>query len=191
MVSSLTKANKEEKSQVKQDEETLLCHSQTSAFTKVQPKSQTSLSDKETLSQGSEEYKTQASPPKRRRRKTKELDIRKNLVNLRLSILSGDVIGFFRSPKKAIGYNKTTFKRRSRYIGVSRNNANWQAMVNVGHVKKYIGTYREETQAARAYDLYSVALRGEDATLNFDYNASEMLERIEYFLENNSVKFNA
>ncbi|CAI2367173.1 unnamed protein product [Moneuplotes crassus] len=152
----------------------------------IQAKYQTSLSEGETMTEESKQTRNPLPVLKKRKRKTYELDIRPNLVKLRAHILNKHVSGFVSQSKKAKCSNKRPLSRRSRYIGVSRNNENWQALINVGKVKKYIGTFVDELEAAKAYDLYSVAIRGEDASLNFDYTAEEMLERIEYYLGNKS-----
>eukprot|EP00344_Euplotes_crassus_P004055 CAMPEP_0197016646 /NCGR_PEP_ID=MMETSP1380-20130617/79083_1 /TAXON_ID=5936 /ORGANISM="Euplotes crassus, Strain CT5" /LENGTH=131 /DNA_ID=CAMNT_0042443621 /DNA_START=308 /DNA_END=700 /DNA_ORIENTATION=- len=131
------------------------------------------------MSERSEERRSEASAPKRRKRKTKELDIREKLLRLRERILNHSLTEFISSSKKAQSAHRMKIKRRSKYIGVSKNTSNWQALINIGHIKKYIGTFATELQAARAYDLYSVALRAEYGSLNFDYTADEMLERIE------------
>ncbi|CAI2370163.1 unnamed protein product [Moneuplotes crassus] len=126
---------------------------------------------------------------KKRNCRSNKLDIAQQLVSLRWSILNNYVTGFTSSSKKAKSAHKKHLRRRSKYIGVSRNNANWQALINIDQIKRYIGTFGEELQAARAYDLYSVAMKGEEASLNFNYSSEEMLERIDYFLEHNSVKY--
>ncbi|CAI2378180.1 unnamed protein product [Moneuplotes crassus] len=129
-------------------------------------------------------------PPLRKKRRSRnELDITHKLLSLRWRILNCYVTEFTSSSKKAKNASKKQLRRRSKYIGVSRNNSNWQALINIDQIKRYIGTFVDELQAARAYDLYSVALRGQEAFLNFDYSAEDMLERIEYFLEHKCVKF--
>eukprot|EP00344_Euplotes_crassus_P011282 CAMPEP_0196997208 /NCGR_PEP_ID=MMETSP1380-20130617/2877_1 /TAXON_ID=5936 /ORGANISM="Euplotes crassus, Strain CT5" /LENGTH=168 /DNA_ID=CAMNT_0042413369 /DNA_START=190 /DNA_END=693 /DNA_ORIENTATION=- len=152
--------------------------SKASAFKRVQKKSQKSLSERETLSEESEEYRVKDYQEKEPT-KHKGLDISDKLMALRTSLLEQSITGFTSSQKKAKSVNKKYLKRRSKYIGVSRNNANWQALINVNKSKKYIGTFADELEAARAYDLYSVAIRGKEASLNFDYSAEEILERIE------------
>ncbi|CAI2374428.1 unnamed protein product [Moneuplotes crassus] len=140
----------------------------------------------------SEEAKQEVRSPvvlKKRRRRTELLDISQKLLKMKASILKQYVKGFESVRKRAKSANQKNFSRRSKYIGVSKNICNWQALINVGSVKKYIGTFVDEHQAARAFDIYSIALRGEKAPINFDYTAKEMLERIEYFLENNSVMY--
>ncbi|CAI2380272.1 unnamed protein product [Moneuplotes crassus] len=119
----------------------------------------------------------------KRSRKTTEIDIQQSLLNLRNQILNRRVTGFNRSQKRARSDNSKSLRRRSHYIGVSRNNDNWQALINVDQVKSYIGTFTDELEAAKAYDLYSVAIRGQEAALNFDYSAEEMLEIIEDYLK--------
>mmetsp|Transcript_16055 Transcript_16055/g.15776 ORF Transcript_16055/g.15776 Transcript_16055/m.15776 type:complete len:136 (-) Transcript_16055:31-438(-) len=119
---------------------------------------------------------------------SQKLDIKQKLISLRWRILNQYVSVFVSSKKKAKSVTKKNLKRRSKYIGVSKNNANWQALINVNQIKKYIGTFTNEIQAARAYDLYSVAMKGEEASLNFDYTPSDMLERIQYFLEHDYIK---
>ncbi|CAI2380284.1 unnamed protein product [Moneuplotes crassus] len=126
--------------------------------------------------------------PKRRKRRTSELDIKHRLLKLKDRILYTYMLGFSSTKKKAKTANKILLSRRSKYIGVSRNNSNWQALINVGESKKYIGTFENELQAARAYDLYSLALREDQGSLNFDYSKEEILERIEYYLKYNCVK---
>eukprot|EP00344_Euplotes_crassus_P008270 CAMPEP_0197006032 /NCGR_PEP_ID=MMETSP1380-20130617/32781_1 /TAXON_ID=5936 /ORGANISM="Euplotes crassus, Strain CT5" /LENGTH=156 /DNA_ID=CAMNT_0042425429 /DNA_START=215 /DNA_END=685 /DNA_ORIENTATION=+ len=123
---------------------------------------------------------------KKRKRQAKELDIKQRLIEMRWRILNHLVTGFASSPKKAKSAHKKQLRRRSKYIGVSRNNSNWQALINVDQVKRYIGTFVDELEAAKAYDLYSVAMNGEEASLNFDYTAQEMLQKIEHYLEKNS-----
>ncbi|CAI2375766.1 unnamed protein product [Moneuplotes crassus] len=159
-------------------------------------KSCTKMSDKKTshhensISLNSHEFESQHKQSiclskifGKRKRKTPELDLRKSLLKLRNLILNRFVTGFASTRKKARTANKKQLRRRSRYIGVSRNNDNWQALINVDQVKNYIGTFTDELEAAKAYDLYSVAIRGQGAALNFDYSAEEMLKKIEIYLK--------
>uniref|UniRef100_A0A7S3KSC9 AP2/ERF domain-containing protein n=1 Tax=Euplotes crassus TaxID=5936 RepID=A0A7S3KSC9_EUPCR len=155
--------------------------SKASAFKRVQKKSQKSLSERETLSEESEEYRVKDYQEKEPT-KHKGLDISDKLMALRTSLLEQSITGFTSSQKKAKSVNKKYLKRRSKYIGVSRNNANWQALINVNKIKRYIGTFSSELQAAEAYDLYSFAIRGEQAPLNFAYTPLQMLTKIETFL---------
>ncbi|CAI2378163.1 unnamed protein product [Moneuplotes crassus] len=119
---------------------------------------------------------------KKKKRYREELDITKKLKGLRWLILNQYITKFTSSRKNAKSSTKDLLRRRSKYIGVSRNNANWQALINVNKIKRYIGTFSSELQAAEAYDLYSFALRGEQAPLNFAYTPLQMLTKIETFL---------
>ncbi|CAI2382744.1 unnamed protein product [Moneuplotes crassus] len=152
---------------------------------------QTNISIRPVVQQNIEQHGNVEPLLRKRRRNTKELNITERLTDLRLRILSGYVTKFTCSAKKAKSTHKKNLRRRSKYIGVSRNNSNWQALLNVDQIKKYIGTFTNELQAARAYDIYSVAMRGEEASLNFNYSGEEMLERIEYFLEHKTIKFDS
>ena len=51
-------------------------------------------------------------------------------------------------------------RRGTRYIGVTKNANRFQAMVLVGNMKQYIGTYRTEEEVARAFDKHSLWFRG-------------------------------
>lgn len=46
--------------------------------------------------------------------------------------------------------------RRSRYIGVFKNGKRWQTILSIKNRKKYCGTYKLETDAARMFDLISI-----------------------------------
>eukprot|EP00344_Euplotes_crassus_P001937 CAMPEP_0197005150 /NCGR_PEP_ID=MMETSP1380-20130617/28091_1 /TAXON_ID=5936 /ORGANISM="Euplotes crassus, Strain CT5" /LENGTH=160 /DNA_ID=CAMNT_0042424187 /DNA_START=215 /DNA_END=697 /DNA_ORIENTATION=+ len=157
----------------------------------VQKKIQTNLSKSDTNSIRQAQMLNEKLAPTKRKRNTKELDIRQGLLDLKMSILNQCVTGFTSTPKKAKSAHKKHLRRRSKYIGVSKNNSNWQALINVDQVKKYIGTFADELGAARAYDMHSVALSGEEASLNFNYSTEEMLERIEYYLTHNSAKIDS
>mmetsp|Transcript_12267 Transcript_12267/g.12305 ORF Transcript_12267/g.12305 Transcript_12267/m.12305 type:complete len:111 (-) Transcript_12267:2-334(-) len=106
---------------------------------------------------------------------------------MRNRILKDLTISFSSSSKKTRETTGASLSRRSQYIGVSRNNSNWQALINVKNTKKYIGTFEDELEAAKTYDIYAVAMRREKALLNFSYTAQEMLTAIDHFLEHGST----
>ncbi|CAI2378955.1 unnamed protein product [Moneuplotes crassus] len=124
---------------------------------------------------------------KRRSRSTK-LDIRKRLIRLKKRILAKNILEFSHSVRKTRGASDKYLGRRSQYIGVTKNTTNWQALINVKGAKKYIGTFVHEVEAAKAYDLYSVAMKGKKASCNFTYTGKEMTKMISYFLTHGSIK---
>ena len=75
--------------------------------------------------------------------------------------------------------------RGSRYRGVSRNGNQWQVfylfnkkvLIMVSKKKRYVGSYSNEEQAARAYDKAALQNHGTKAKTNFDY-VDEDLKRI-------------
>lgn len=68
--------------------------------------------------------------------------------------------------------------RSSKYIGVSKNGDNWQALINYQHTKKYIGTYSSDLEAAVAYDFYSIAIKGLKNNINFSYDIETVIDMI-------------
>ena len=77
--------------------------------------------------------------------------------------------------------NKSVSKRRSRYIGVTHNSANYQALIVVNRKKIYVDTFAEELLAAITFDFYSMLLHGIKATTNFSYSAEEVKEMLRSF----------
>uniref|UniRef100_A0A7S3KSN4 AP2/ERF domain-containing protein n=1 Tax=Euplotes crassus TaxID=5936 RepID=A0A7S3KSN4_EUPCR len=117
-----------------------------------------------------------------------KLNINPGLIRLRQRLLDHKILGFTRKLKKTRYTSDKYLGRRSQYIGVSKNNIHWQALINVNYAKKYIGTFLDEIEAARTYDLYALAMQGESASLNFDYTPQEMLEAIEHYLQHKYSK---
>ena len=64
--------------------------------------------------------------------------------------------------------------RGSRYRGVSRNGNQWQVLIMVNKKKRYVGSYSNEEEAARAYDKVALQNHGNKAKTNFDYNEEEV-----------------
>jgi hypothetical protein len=67
--------------------------------------------------------------------------------------------------------------RGSRYRGVSRNGNQWQVLIMVSKKKRYVGSYSNEEEAARAYDKVALQNHGTKAKTNFDY-ADEEVKKI-------------
>ena len=75
----------------------------------------------------------------------------------------------------------TTSKNRSRFIGVSKNGPNWQALISVNKKKMYVGTYDTEVGAAKAFDMFSLILNKLSAVTNFSYTRPEILNLAEEY----------
>mmetsp|Transcript_37796 Transcript_37796/g.43439 ORF Transcript_37796/g.43439 Transcript_37796/m.43439 type:complete len:80 (+) Transcript_37796:429-668(+) len=72
-------------------------------------------------------------------------------------------------------------------MGVSRNGDNWQALINYEGVKKYIGTFATEKEAAVAYDFYSIVLHCHKAKINFGYDTETVMEMAENYSHNGKL----
>jgi hypothetical protein len=57
--------------------------------------------------------------------------------------------------------------RGSKYRGVSRNGKTWQVLIMINRNKNYIGNFKSEVEAARAYDEYAMKFHKSKARLNF------------------------
>ncbi|CAI2383466.1 unnamed protein product [Moneuplotes crassus] len=128
---------------------------------------------------------------KKRRRRSTKLEIKSKLIRVRAQILKKGISAFYSSPKKARGNLPGNSNRRSKYIGVSKNNVHWQALINIGRAKKYIDIFACEQEAARTYDLYAIALKGVKAGLNFDYTTEEMISMIDSYLKHKRVEISS
>ena len=82
---------------------------------------------------------------------------------------------------------KANSKRRSDFIGVSKNGPNWQSMISILKKKIYIGTYQHEREAAIAFDFYSILIHHFNAKTNFSYSKSMIMEMFINFRSNENV----
>ena len=131
---------------------------------------------------------TSSKAAKGRNGKKKALpQIDQKIKQVFLNLETGNISEFTASKKKVKGFFSNKSGRRSMYIGVSKNNYNWQVLINVGNKKKYIGTFPTQKEAAIAYDFYSVALHSEKAKTNFNYSGSLMKEMIQSYLNSASA----
>jgi hypothetical protein len=92
-----------------------------------------------------------------------------NLVNKEDAIL-------IPAKQKASPRTNTNSSRRSSYIGVFKNGPNWQALISIKRKKTYIGTYKTEEEAARAFDYYSILINNMVAVTNFNYSKRTILQ---------------
>eukprot|EP00344_Euplotes_crassus_P003352 CAMPEP_0196995130 /NCGR_PEP_ID=MMETSP1380-20130617/1319_1 /TAXON_ID=5936 /ORGANISM="Euplotes crassus, Strain CT5" /LENGTH=158 /DNA_ID=CAMNT_0042410719 /DNA_START=198 /DNA_END=671 /DNA_ORIENTATION=- len=80
--------------------------------------------------------------------------------------------------KVARSLNRQASTRRSRFTGVFKNHSKWQALIDIFDRKTYIHSYMTEQEAARAYDLMSLVLKGLAGLTNFDYSKTDVLDLI-------------
>jgi hypothetical protein len=59
--------------------------------------------------------------------------------------------------------------RGSKYRGVSRNGKTWQVLIMINRNKNYIGNFKSEYEAAKAYDEYAMKFHKNKARLNFSH----------------------
>ena len=71
---------------------------------------------------------------------------------------------------------KNTKPRGSRYRGVSKNGSQWQVLIMVKKKKRYLGSFSNEEEAARAYDKVALQHHGTKAKTNYDYTKEEVKE---------------
>ena len=64
--------------------------------------------------------------------------------------------------------------RGSRFRGVSKNGNQWQVLIMIKKKKRYLGTFSNEEEAARAYDKVALQFHGNKAKTNYDYTQEEM-----------------
>lgn len=121
-------------------------------------------------------------------RKSSLPSITRQLKNILIELDNNPYLVIRSESKSKKGLHNGRSHRRSRYIGVCKNRSNYQALVNYKMLKKYIGTYRTESEAALMFDFYSIALHGlQKVSTNFTYKAQLLQEMIEDFMVNESI----
>ena len=127
---------------------------------------------------------------KARKRRNSVIDIEKWIENIYDCLRYGTIqliIG--RSKQKPLNF-ETPKGRGSNYIGVSKNGENWQVLINWGKFKKYIGTFKNEKEAAISYDFFSICLHASKAKTNFTYSSTLIAEMVESY-DRNTKTFDA
>ena len=127
----------------------------------------------------------QTPPVKERRRKAELPYLDEVFTKILQAHQLGEYLVFTAQEKTTRGLHRGRSVRRSQYIGVLKNKGRWQALINVGKLKRYIGTFGTENQAALAHDMYSIGMHFKQAKTNFSYTADDMVPMIQsYFAEN-------
>jgi len=85
------------------------------------------------------------------------------------------------------GLHNGLSKKRSKYVGVSKNGIHWQTLINFGELKKYIGSYCTEKEAALTYDFYAFGVHGLKARTNFKHTAEDIMEMIESYFRSGNI----
>ena len=86
--------------------------------------------------------------------------------------------------KKCSSNSKKRRLSKSRYIGVTRKRKSWQALIWIGKTKVYIGSYKNEMDAALAFDFFSIIQHGLRATTNFDYDKLTIMNMVNFYFKN-------
>lgn len=150
---------------------------------KVEPKNEPLTRIRLSMDSAEDTDSTAYQTPRTKGIKKKSLpQIDEKIKRVLNKIQNGSITEFRACKKKIKGFFSNKSGRRSKYIGVSKNNYNWQVLINVGNKKKYIGTFPTQKEAAVAYDFYSIALHGEKAKTNFNYEAKVVEDMIQSYL---------
>ena len=124
------------------------------------------------------------------RRKTNLPEIDGNLIKMLILLNQGIDVSLKHSSKSARGLHNGVSHRRSAYVGVLRNRGKWQVFLNEGSIKKYIGTYESEVEAAVVNDFYSIGINFLNAKTNFNYSRDLIVSMIEsYFRDENCANY--
>ena len=116
----------------------------------------------------------------KRRRRNSTIDVESSFVDL-LSLIENGSLQYILGRIKLISKFEFPKRRSSNYFGVSRNGENWQALINCGKIKKYVGTFSSEREAAISYDFYAIWLHLSKAKTNFTYDSQLIIEMIQSY----------
>ena len=87
--------------------------------------------------------------------------------------------------------NKVVFiginRRGSKYRGVSKNGNQYQVLIMFNKKKIYIGSFPDEEDAARIYDILTLKFRGIKAKTNYYYSYEQIKEIIELDINNKNI----
>ena len=123
-------------------------------------------------------------PALQRRRKNPIPDITEAISKVYSKLQNNSDFTIYPRNKGNRGLHNGQSKRRSIYVGVSKNGVHWQTLINFGKIKKYIGTFCTEKEAALTYDFYAFGVHGLKAKTNFKHNGKEIMAMIESFFSN-------
>mmetsp|Transcript_17518 Transcript_17518/g.19703 ORF Transcript_17518/g.19703 Transcript_17518/m.19703 type:complete len:111 (-) Transcript_17518:199-531(-) len=80
-------------------------------------------------------------PALERKRKNPVPDIKGMILKVYRELKKNSNVVIYPRTKGNRGLHNGVSRRRSQYVGVSKNGGHWQALINVGKHKKYIGTF--------------------------------------------------
>lgn len=103
-------------------------------------------------------------------------EILKASDNLEVDHINGNCLDNRRSNLRLANHQQNMRNQKpikgksSQYKGVSwdKSHNRWQSYIHINDYKKHIGYFKDEIQAARAYDAEAIKLFGEYARLNFN-----------------------
>ena len=105
-------------------------------------------------------------------KKTKREDIEKNessVSNNKKKIFEIKKITDRKKEAEKEKKMKKYIYRGSKYRGVSRNGKTWQVLIMINRNKNYIGNFKSEEEAGKAYDEYAMKYHKNKARLNFSH----------------------
>ena len=111
-------------------------------------------------------------------------NIRSTLVRILQLVDNWGDISFSHWNKSQRGFYHGISKRRSSFIGVSKNGRRYQVLINEGRTKKYIGTFSSELEAATVHDFYAIGINGRKAKTNFSYDCEQVIAMIRSYFKN-------